>query len=353
MSRVRQILRAAARPAPWLARHGVTILMAEIGTLFAMVAARDLDGLLIGVGATTLPALVRVVRDEDQHRRDAARARTADIHIAGDARQLLHMPLQLRPLAMYLEDAEPISLANLAERSREGALRAVVAIGSEGHALAQLLDQLWNWFAGATSPYLPIASPRARELVHEALDALSNAFQVTSTLNMLSAEVVYARSQGAPEPEHGAELIDASWPVLERWVVVCAAAAEHLDRFDLSGAESATRSRRVAAAERHDREQRALTTLVENARGAIGELRLDVPTDDLAELRARVERAYETVREVPAAAIAEATVEARDAHRAIAYGSLGEAAAASDPEVIRRLLTTVSSQLSTLESLRA
>lgn len=182
------------RRVPALGRHGVTALMVEIGLLFVVLAGRDIEGLIVGTGATLLPALVRIVHDESQHRREAELAATADLRIAGDARQLMHMPLQLRDLALYLADWEPTTLAKLAESSRAGTLQQTIAIGSEGHALERAVDQRWNWFANATSPYLPTASRRARALVHDALDALARAFQVTGALNMLNGSIADVRT---------------------------------------------------------------------------------------------------------------------------------------------------------------
>jgi len=349
---VTRLAYAVERRVPALGRHGVTALMVEIGLLFVVLAARDLAGLIVGTGATVLPALVRIVRDESEHRREAALAATADLRIAGDARQLMHMPMQLRDLAFYLADWEPTTLAKLAESSRTGTLQQTIAIGPEGHALERALDQRWNWFANATSPYLPTASRRARALVHDALDALAKAFQVTGALNMLSGSMADARRRGQLEPEHGAELLEASWLQLGRWINSCAAAADALDfTFDRAGAEGAARARADAVAARVVTEARALAALIANGRAAIAEIDLDAAGGDLEELRRPVQRALDIARGVSNEAFAEATSDARTAHRALS-ATLTEASAAVDVDALRTCLAKLLSDLARLQSLR-
>lgn len=351
--RVTRLACAVERRVPALGRHGVTTLMAEIGLLFVCFAARDMEGLIVGTGATLLPALLRILHDESEHQRDAALAATADLRIAGDARQLMHMPLQLRDLAFYLADWEPTTLAKLAESSRARTLQQTMAIGPEGHALERALDQRWNWFANATSPYLPTASRRARALVHDALDALARAFEVTGALNMLSGSLADARRRGQPEPEHGAELLQASWLNLERWISSCAAAADALDfTFDRAGAESATRARADAVAVRVATEERALAALIANGRAAIDEIDLEAAGGNLEELRQPVQRALNIARGVSNVAFAETTSDARTAHRAL-RATLTEASAAGDVDTLRTSLAKLPSDLERLLSLRA
>jgi len=251
----------------------------------------------------------------------AARRSACRLEIAETVRSALD-----RHLGVYRIDAvglgEYMTIRHIAAGSRNGRLKTFINFGAPAMHLADAIDELRSSVQTDIAP----CYGKLRLVEQTRVDEFSTALKELAPAARVMTEV----PMGPVETRE--QRTEALFDDFAKKVQAVETTGDALDSsFDEAGFHAAATARASSAAERQRGEGHAAAVLLKNARDAshaLGSMHVQMPiprTDQLPDLLARLTRAREILlNEVDAEAFREATPEARDAHRRVAYEDIFE-----------------------------